>query len=214
MKTILHLCADIGSDSKPYKDAGYEVICIGKNIGVENYIPPPNNLDLRTKIYGVIANPVCTEFSTARSGGKARNPQEGFKMVKECLRIISRCNPTFWVIENPATGRLKDFLGKPDYVYQPWEFGSPWTKKTALWGKFNKPNKIYTKWEDVPKNNDLYIRGQTKHPRNTGRPAMYQLHKSAKKFIKEFDCFNVSDDMSFRSLCSQGFAQAFFEVNK
>ena len=24
-KTILHLCADLGSDSKPYRDAGYNV---------------------------------------------------------------------------------------------------------------------------------------------------------------------------------------------
>lgn len=28
-KLILHLCADIGSDSQPYRDAGYEVICVG-----------------------------------------------------------------------------------------------------------------------------------------------------------------------------------------
>lgn len=26
-KTILHLCSDTGSDRKPYKDAGYTVIC-------------------------------------------------------------------------------------------------------------------------------------------------------------------------------------------
>ena len=40
-KIILHLCADIGSDSKPYRDAGYDVRMIGKDIGVENYSPPP-----------------------------------------------------------------------------------------------------------------------------------------------------------------------------
>ena len=32
-KIIIHLCADIGSDSKPYRDAGYDVRCIGKDIG-------------------------------------------------------------------------------------------------------------------------------------------------------------------------------------
>lgn len=62
MKVILHLCADIGSDSKPYADNGYNVILVGKDIGVENFQPPKN-------VYGVIANPVCTEFSTARTGG-------------------------------------------------------------------------------------------------------------------------------------------------
>jgi len=39
MKKILHLCADTGSDSMPYKLAGYEVILIGSDIGVENYTP-------------------------------------------------------------------------------------------------------------------------------------------------------------------------------
>ena len=54
-KIILHLCADTGSDSKPYRDAGYDVRLIGSDIGVENYTPPEN-------VYGIFANPVCTEF--------------------------------------------------------------------------------------------------------------------------------------------------------
>ena len=90
MKTILHLCADIGSDSTPYKDSGYNVICVGKGIGVENYTPPEN-------VYGVFANPVCTEFSIARDG-KPRNTEEGMFLVRHCQRIIRQCNPKFWVI--------------------------------------------------------------------------------------------------------------------
>lgn len=202
-ETILQLCADTGSDTKPYKDAGYNVILIGKDIGVENYHPPKD-------VYGIIANPVCLEFSTARSDGKARNPDEGFKLVKECLRIIDECDDSlkFWVIENPARGVLKDYLGTPQFTYQPWEYGSPWTKHTALWGKFNIPHKKYTKWEDVPKIPELYTRP------NRGKPSLAFMHKSHKKFIREFDCFEVDSDMEFRSLCSQKFAQAFYEVNR
>src|SRR5690606_31930250 len=122
MKTILHLCADTGSDTKPYADAGYNVIKVGSDIGVENYHPPNN-------VHGIIANPVCTEFSTARSTGRARNPEEGIILVRECQRIIKESGDVkFWVIENPATGALRNFLGKPIYQYQPWWFGSPWTK--------------------------------------------------------------------------------------
>lgn len=201
MKTILHLCADTGSDTKPYRDAGYNVILVGSAIGVENYHPPAN-------VYGIIANPVCTEFSTARSTGKARNPEEGMKLVLECQRIISECNPLFWMIENPAKGRLKDFLGEPTMTYEPWHFGSPWTKKTALWGKFNRPKRVYDKWEDVPKIPELYVRpGRSK-------PSLAFLHKSAVKLIPEFVDFNPDSDMEFRSLCSQKFAQAFFEANQ
>lgn len=201
-KVILHLCADTGSDTQKYRENGYEVILIGKDIGVENYHPP------KFGIYGVIANPVCTEFSTARSTGKARNPTEGMKLVRECQRIIAECNPVFWVIENPATGRLKDFLGPPNMTYEPWHYGSPWTKKTALWGKFNIPEKKYSNWEDVPKIEGLYTRP------GRGKPSLAFMHKNHKRFIREWDCFEVDSDMEFRSLCSQKFAQAFYEENK
>ena len=203
MKTILHLCADTGSDTFPYKQNGYEVILVGKDIGVENYHPPKN-------VYGIIANPVCTELSTARSNGRARNPELGLKLVKECQRIIAEAGDVkFWVIENPATGVLRNYLGEPKLIYQPWEFGSPWTKKTALWGKFNIPEKKYKKWEDVPKIDDLYTRP------NRGKPSLAFMHKNHKRFIREWDCFPpMESDMEFRSLCSQNFAQAFFKVNQ
>lgn len=208
MKTILHLCADTGSDTKPYRDAGYNVILVGSDIGVENFVPPPD-------VYGIVANPVCTEFSVAtRDNGiwkkkRERNLDDGLFLVKECQRIIEACNPTFWVIENPATGGLREFLGEPTMTYEPWHFGSPWTKKTALWGKFNKPERIYYKWEDVPKNPTLYARP------NRPKPSMAFLHKSAYNLIPEFaDLPRPTSDMEFRSFCSQKFAQAFFEANK
>lgn len=207
-KIILHLCADTGSDSRFYQMSDeYEVIKVGAVIGVENFTSPAN-------VYGIIANPVCLEFSTARSTGKARNPESGMEIVNECLRIIDEAkafgNLKFWVIENPAKGRLKDFLGEPAFSYEPWWYGSPWTKKTALWGHFNIPERKYHKWDDVPKNPKLYTRpGRPK-------PSLAFMHKSAVELIPEFveAGFTPDSDMEFRSLCSQKFAKAFFEVNK
>lgn len=201
-KIILHLCADIGSDSYIWRKKGYEVITVGKDVGVENFSYP-------SKVYGIIANPPCTEFSTARSNGRARNPFEGMYLVEHCLRVIEECNPKFWIIENPARGVLKNYLGEPNYKYEPWWFGSPWTKQTALWGKFNIPKRIYTDWNDVPKISELYTRP------NRGKPSLAFMHKSHAKYIEEFRPFldKINNDMSFRSLCSQGFAKAFYEVN-
>jgi len=217
-KIILHLCADIGSDSFPYQcDENYKVIKIGKEIGVENvrvicgnvYVDdfPPFH---KNKIAGIIANPPCIEFSTARSTGKAREGSIGFKLVDHCMRIIKECKPVWWALENPARGTLKNYLGKPKYTYEPWEYGSPWTKRTALWGDFNIPQKQYINWETVPKNGELYIRpGRPK-------PGFAFLHKSAIHNIPEFKPFIpfVKTDNCFRSLCSQGFAKAFKEVNQ
>lgn len=203
-RIILHLCAGIGSDSWYYQqDDNYEVILVGRDTGVENFTPPKD-------VYGVIANPVCTEFSFAKwanNKGKGDH-KKGMDMVHHCLRIIRECNPTFWVIENPATGRLKDFIGRPTLTYQPWEYGDPWTKRTALWGVFSTPDKIYTRWEEVPKNNQLYIRP------NRGKPSFAFLHKSAINLIPSLQKFKVEDDMSFRSLCPQGFALSFYNANK
>lgn len=202
-KLILHLCADLGSDSLFYQnDPNYEVIMVGEKIGVENYTPPKN-------VYGVIANPVCTEFSTAGGFDKVGDLQKGMFLVNHCQRIIKEAQPYFSVIENPFNGRLKDFLGNPPHVYQPWQFGSPWTKKTALWGNFKMPKPLYDKWEDVPKL-PLYIRpGRSK-------PGLVYFHKSAVDLIPEMQWAkeHIKTDADIRSMCSQGFAREFYLANQ
>lgn len=197
-KTILHLCADIGSDSYPYAcDENYEVIKIGKNIGVGNYIPD-------RKIHGIIANPVFTQFSNLNNLNKYKTIPDT-SILENCLRIIKEANPEWYVIENPAMGKMKDYLGKPTATYHPWYYGSPWTKKMALWGNFNMPSVVFEKWEDVPKNENLYIRP------NRDKPGLNFQHKSVIYHIKEFEPFIglVDSDSALRSLCSQGFARAF-----
>lgn len=205
-KIILHLCADTGSDTKPYQDdPNYDVRLIGSDIGVENY-------HVTEPVYGIVANPVCLEFSTARSNGRARNPEAGMELVNECLRVIDEAKEfgelAFWVIENPARGVLHHFLGQPKAKYEPWHYGSPWTKQTALWGDFNMPERIYSDWQSVPKNPKLYVRP------GRGKPSLAFMHKSAYDLIPEFSVLPRPDsDMELRSLCSQKFAQAFKEVN-
>lgn len=205
-KIILHLCADTGSDTKPYQDdPDYEARLIGSKIGVENY-------HVSEPVYGIIANPVCIEFSTARSNGKARDPDAGMFLVKECQRIIAEAKSfgqlKFWVIENPARGVLRNYLGEPQAKYEPWWFGSPWTKQTALWGEFNMPKRRYVNWEDVPKLEGLYQRP------GRGKPSLAFMHKSHYYKIPEFQCLPAPDsDMEFRSMCSQKFARAFKGVN-
>ena len=188
-KTILHLCADCGSDSEPYRKAGYNVILVGSKIGVENFNPPKN-------VYGIIANPPCTMFSIARTTAKTpRDLRGGMRLVKECLRIIWECqydlvgdqrtsNLKFWCLENPATGFLKWFLGNPVFQYAQNEYDGDLTKRTALWGMFNLPIRpIFAK--PLPPGSTIGGKNEkTKH------------------------------DMHTRSLCPPQFAQAFFEANQ
>lgn len=194
-KVILHLCADIGSDSIPYQKNGYQVICVGESIGVENFNPPDH-------VYGIIANPPCTHFSIARTTAKTpRDLSEGMRLVRECLRIIWTCierqykDPSrtmplkFWMIENPGTGFLKWFLGKPAYEYSPHEFGADYTKRTALWGHFNHPIKT--------------------HPDKKLPP-----HSNSSEYFSITKYHNQKERMHARSMCYPGFAEAFFQVNQ
>ena len=191
-KLILHLCADIGSDTKPYQQSQeYEVILVVSKIGIENYEPPLN-------VYGIVANPPCTHFSKAkmRTSKVQRDLKEGMRLVKECQRIIWTClynqhqEPSrtmplkFWAIENPATGFLKWFLGKPTFEYCPSEFGAGHTKRTALWGCFTPPHKPFMEY--MQKKTFSLVSSQKGAPRS----------------------------MHARSMCYEPFARAFFEANR
>lgn len=215
IKTILHLCADIGSDSYPFlRDKEFQVIRIGKDYGVENLTAEKLKKDFGIdNVFGIIANPVCTDLSRARTGGIAKSIDNGMVLVNHCLRIISETKPKWWALENPAQGALIERLGRPRLIYQPWEYGSPWTKKTALWGTFAIPKKKYKRFEDVPcKIKELYVRTK----RGDSKPSLAFQHKSVLKYIAEFAPFvdRVKSDADLRSLCSQCFAEAFYKANK
>lgn len=138
-KIILDLCGGTGSWSKPYKEAGYDVRVITlPEYDVCTYIPPEN-------VYGVLAATPCDEFSIAKhfhgKGKYTHNFKAGLEVCSACCRIILFSKPVFWAIENPANGLLKKWLGEPDYVFSPWQFGHPYQKKTALWGVLSTPRK-------------------------------------------------------------------------
>lgn len=202
MKTILDLCGGTGSWSKLYREAGYNVrvITLPEN-DVRNYIPPSN-------VYGILAAPPCTEFSILNciAAPRERRPENGLIIVNACLKIIEQCKPKFYAIENPVGG-LREYLGKPDFTFQPWEFGDAWTKRTCLWGRFNLPQKTYSQWVQVPKLN-LYTRP------GRGKPNFAYLHKSAIKNIPQLVEYNPETDADFRAITPPGFARAFFEANQ
>lgn len=202
----------MGSDSYPYSlDNDYRVILIGIKYGVENLTKTSLLRDFGVDcVQGIIANPVCTDLSRARRGGQPKNIENGLFLVNHCLRIIKELQPKWWVLENPATGALRDILGKPKMTYQPYEYGSGWTKKTALWGDFRQPEKVYKSFDDCPKIDGLYIR-----KKRDKAPSLAFQHKNHIRFIKEFKPFIqfVKSDADLRSLCSQEFAKAFKNLN-
>lgn len=148
-KIIYDLCGGSGNWSKPYRDAGYDVRLLTL---------PEHDITkivcITEDVYGILAAPPCTMFSLARTRAKVpRDFMVGMKLVSACLNIIWQCNARhklkFWALENPV-GYLQEFLGRPAFKFQNWEFGEMYSKPTYLWGRFTDPVKsVFVKPEGV-----------------------------------------------------------------
>lgn len=142
-RTILSLCDHTGNWSRPYEEAGYPVIRVdlqdGQDVRLLRRIDEP--------IHGILAAPPCTHFSRAgawmwEAKGEAAI-LEGLALIDACLRTVAIYRPTWWALENPI-GRLKDYLGPPNWRFDPWMFGDPYTKRTWLWGEFTPPMPLFS----------------------------------------------------------------------
>ena len=183
---VLSLCDYTGVWSRPYVQAGYEVVQVdikrGQDIRLFSHLKRP--------VRGVLAAPPCTHF--ANSGARwweVKGEQallEGLGLVDACLRVIATHDPVWWVLENPV-GRLTRYLGPPAAAFDPYEYGGwpggendNYTKRTLLWGRFMMPEKC-----PIP-------------PSDGSR--MHRLPPSA-------------DRQALRSVTPAGFALAFFTAN-
>jgi hypothetical protein len=140
MLTILSLCDFTGTWSQPYRDAGYDVrqvdIKHGQDVRLFEALPYP--------VRGILAAPPCTDFAGSGARWWAEKGEQALldalAVVDACMRIVMIHRPRWWVLENPV-GRLRDYLGEPHMIFDPCDYGDPYTKKTLLWGEFRKPLK-------------------------------------------------------------------------
>lgn len=142
MRLILSLCDHSGEWSRPYADAGYQVVRVDLKAGQDVRL-----MEYRRDVWGVLAAPPCTAF--AGSGAqywpaKDANGETlaGLALVDACLRVVAVCRPRWWALENPV-GRLRRWLGPPRYTFHPCDHAhgpeDAYTKRTLLWGDFTIP---------------------------------------------------------------------------
>jgi len=143
MRTILSLFDYSGNWPRPYKEAGYEVFSLDIKNDIDILEITREDIPANS-IHGILAAPPCTDF--AGSGAqywKAKDAdgrtEASLKLIDKTLEIIDWFDPVFWCLENPVgrLPKLRPQLGKPWY-FNPCDFGDPYTKKTGLWGKFNR----------------------------------------------------------------------------
>lgn len=184
-KIILDLCGATGAWSAPYRDAGYDVRVLTLPDHDVRWFEKP-----KERVYGILAAPPCTHFTVSGAQYWPEKDQDGrtlndIGIMDACIRIIFINDPVFWALENPV-GRMRKFLGDPVLIFDPCDYGDPYTKKTLLWGKFNVPVKN-------PVESIRYCK--------QGSWLMQLGGKSDK--TKEL-----------RSMTPPGFAKAFFEANQ
>jgi hypothetical protein len=106
----------VGSDVRAF-DAAAHARMLGREVGI------------------VFAFPPCTNLSVS---GARWFQDKGLEALHDSLGLVIACkriceaSGAQWMLENPV-GMLSSYWRKPDYTFQPWQYGDTYTKKTCLW---------------------------------------------------------------------------------
>ena len=153
-KTILSLFDFSGNWSRPYAEAGHNVVQIDVKLGIDvmelsaTWLME-NVMDSYGTVDAILAAPPCTDFSVSGAQywpakDKDGRTEKSVELVRQVLRCVDFCKPDWWVLENPV-GRIDKLvpeLGRP-WFFDPCDFGDAYTKRTGLWGKFLPPLPLF-----------------------------------------------------------------------
>jgi site-specific DNA-cytosine methylase len=138
---VLELFSGTGSVGKVCKKKSWDVV------SVDLMLPADHQVDIMEFDYKqypkgyfdiIWASPPCTEYSAMNYCRPEKIPDiEGAnKLVNKTLEIIRYFNPTYWFIENPQTGTLKNqdlMKDLPYYDVDYCKYGNPIRKRTRIW---------------------------------------------------------------------------------
>ena len=135
---MLELFSGTGSVGKVALALGYEVISVDRDM------PATHQCDIMNwdykqyppKHFNVLwASPPCTEYSRALTT-RPRDIAAANLIVQKTLDILEYFEPTYWMIENPQSGLLKDQIemwGIPFKDIDYCKYGMPYRKRTRIW---------------------------------------------------------------------------------
>lgn len=139
-----------GEWSKPWVEAGYDVYQFDlQNMddimdwSVEYMNELFGGLD---NVYAILAAPPCTDYTSAINRDWWKKNLKGHteasnELVQQVMRTVNYLKPSVWALENPV-GRISTMTGLPSWrlLFDPSNFGQPYTKKTAIYGRFDADN--------------------------------------------------------------------------
>jgi len=156
-KRVLELFSGTGSVGRVCKQLGYDVISLDlKGADINCNILDWDYTTYETGYFDIIwASPPCYTFSSMRTSWigrklKSHNGQictsellqkdideKGLPILRKAEEIIKYFKPELYFIENPKTGRMKEYINSPFYdvdycMYSDWGYQKPtriWTNK-------------------------------------------------------------------------------------
>lgn len=157
---LLDLYSGTGSVAKAARELGFIVTTLDKeNISGSkadiitdifdwDYMAhpfPPGYFDV------IWASPPCTTFSAAKRKNIGRNgctaetiaediENIGVPLLRKTLDILDYLRPTYYFIENPQTGRMKEYLDLPYYDVDYCMYGFQYRKRTRIWTNLSEFN--------------------------------------------------------------------------
>ena len=149
-------------------------------------------------VAGVLAAPPCTDFAGSGAQWWKAKDADGrtaasVQLVLNTLAIIRHFKPKWWALENPV-GRLNKCVPELEpfgpWYFQPWKYGDAYTKKTGLWGRFNRNLEI-----------------------NEVEPVMYERGGKRGSWMWATLGGKSEKTKELRSITPPGFAKAFAKAN-
>jgi len=143
---VLSLCDRTGIMVQPWLEAGYECMIVdaqhptgttreGRLFRVGRDVRQFSHEDILEPVAIVFAFPPCTNLAVS---GARWFDDKGLEALYQSLGLVVACKRICeasgapWMIENPV-GTLSSYWRKPDYTFQPWQYGDTYTKQTCLW---------------------------------------------------------------------------------
>jgi hypothetical protein len=165
-KALISLYDYTGNASRPYRENGWRVIQIDKQLGIDvmewNYIKWYQDQEYYGTYPGfaIIAMIPCTDyaisgakhFAAKDADGRTAESQRLVEKTREIINFFDNMRVLlFWQIEQPMSRihKLNTWMGKPKLKFNPCDFAqydpvpenSQYNKMTWLWGNFNIPEK-------------------------------------------------------------------------